>query len=251
MLQATQTAATGLRAQQTRMDTIAANIANENTVGYKAARVDFKDALYTRMKDPVGTSEKNNLLRGSGVLLNATGRDLTNGTLQTTDSSLDFSITGEGYFTLENGNGERMYTRNGHFSVSEENGRNYLVNENGYYVLSNRGQRIELAGTGDVSVSEDGTLTRGGRTIAQLGITEFANPQGLDAAGNSCFQATAASGRTRAAQNAKISQGSLESSNVNLGEEMTLMIRAQRVYTMAGKALQTADDMDGLANNLR
>lgn len=251
MMQARTTAATGLEAQQQRMDIIAANLANDNTTGYKAARADFKDALYTNMKDPVDNAEANNLRKGSGVLLNATGRDLTDGATQTTGRALDFSLSGEGYFVVQGADGGQLYTRNGHFSVSSENGQNYLVDDQGHYVLSTQGQRISVTGQGELSVRADGTLSVGGQTVGQLARVDFSNPQGLSAVGDSCFEETAASGAPRAAENCEVAQGSLEASNVDVGEEMTLMIRAQRAYTMAGKALQTADDMDGLANSIR
>jgi flagellar basal-body rod protein FlgG len=251
MMQATQTAASGMRAQQTRLDTIAANVANVSTIGYKSARADFKDALYTKIKDPVGDSDANNLLRGTGVVLSATGRDFSDGSPQTTGAELDFSISGDGFFMLENGAGERLYTRNGNFAVSVENGGNYLVNADGDYVLSDQGQRIKIPNTGGISVTADGTLSSGGTEVAKLGIADFDNAEGLSAAGDSCFRETAASGTAYAAQNAQVAQGSLESSNVDLGEEMTLLMRAQRVYSLSSKALQTADEMDGLANNMR
>lgn len=251
MMQATQTAASGLTAQQQRMDVIAANLANDNTTGYKAARADFKDALYTRMRTPVGNAEANNLRRGSGVILNATGRDLSDGSVQTTGRSLDFSLTGSGYFTVENPDGGVLYTRDGHFSISSENGQSYLTDDSGHYVLSARGQRISVTGEGKLSVRADGTLFVGGREIARFGIADFTNPQGLLAAGESCYRESVDSGAPRAARSCQVAQGSLEASNVNLGEEMTLMIRAQRAYSMAGKALQTADDMDGLANSIQ
>lgn len=251
MIQATQTAASGLRAQQSRLDVIAANIANVNTVGYKSARADFQDALYTRIKDPVGNSEANNLLRGSGVILSSTGRDFSDGAAQETDGDLDFSLSNGGFFMLEDGQGERLYTRNGSFSLSEEGGKSYLVNADGDYVLSNQGTRISIPSTGAISVTEDGTLSCGGTKVADLGVVEFENAQGLRAVGDSCFQETADSGSLYVAQGAKVTQGSLEKSNVDLGQEMTLMMRTQRAYTLTSRALQTADEMDGLANNMR
>ena len=251
MLQATQTAASGLRAQQSRLDIISSNIANVNTVGYKSARGDFQDALYTRIKNPVGSSEEQNLLRGSGVLLSATRRDFSDGSTQDTGGKLDFALSNDGFFMLEDSQGQRLYTRDGNFSISEENGKNYLVSGDGCYVLSNQDERISLPDAGAVSVTEDGTLSCGGTKVADLGIVTFDNIQGLSAVGNSCFQETAASGNAYVAQNAVVSQGSLENSNVDLGEEITLMMRTQRAYTLASRALQTADEMDGLANNIR
>lgn len=252
MMQASRTAASGLEAQQERLDIIAADIANVNTVGYKSARADFKDALYTRMVNPVdGQSEADNLLRGSGVILSATNRDFSDGSVQDTGAELDFSLSGSGFFVLENSNGERVYTRNGNFSVSEENGHRYLVNADGYYVLSKGGTRIQLPDSGSISTSENGTLSSSGKPFSSLAVETFNNPDGLNSVGNSCYQETAASGGAYAAMNVKVSQGSLEASNVDLGEDLTLLMRAQRAYSLAGKALQTADDMDGLANNMR
>jgi len=251
MMQATQTAATGMRAQQTRLDTIANNISNINTVGYRSSRTDFKTALYARMKDPVGDSAKQNLLKGTGVVVGSTDRDFSDGSVQGTDAELDFAITGKGFFTEENENGEQLYSRNGHFSLSSEDGNNYLVNANGYYVLSDSGQRISIPTGSTVSVDEDGTLACDGVPVARLGLADFTNQEGLEDVGNSCFQETANSGTPYQAETARITQASLEKSNVELGEEMTLMMRAQRTYSLASKALQTADEMDGLANNMR
>lgn len=251
MIQATQTAASGLSAQQSRLDIIASNIANVNTAGYKSSRADFQDALYTRMKDPVGNAEQNNLLRGSGVLLGATCRDFTDGAVQETDGKLDFALSNEGFFMLEGAQGQRLYTRDGNFSLSEENGKSYLVSGDGCYVLSDQGQRIAVPDTGSISVTQDGALSSDGTKVGNLGIVTFDNIQGLSAVGNSCFQETAASGNAYVAQNAAVTQGSLEKSNVDLGQEMTLMMRTQRAFTLTSRALQTADEMDGLANNMR
>lgn len=251
-MQAGRTAATGLRAQQERLDTIAANIANVNTTGYKSARADFKDALYTQMINAAdGLSTEHNLLRGTGVVLNATGRDFSGGAMQTTGGKLDFSLSGEGFFMLEGNAGERLYTRDGSFTVSEENGNSYLVSADGHYVLSGQGTRIQLPGNGAVSVDGSGILSYEGQPFSNLAVMQFSNPEGLRAVGNSCFSATGASGNAYATRNTEVLQGSLEGSNVDLGQEMALLIRTQRVYSMAGKALQTADEMDGLANNMR
>lgn len=251
-MQAGKTAATGLRAQQERLDTIAVNIANVNTTGYKSARADFKDALYTRMINAAdGLSTEHNLLRGTGVILNTTGRDFSGGAVQTTGAKLDFSLSGDGFFMLEGNSGERLYTRNGSFTVSEESQGSYLVSADGHYVLSNQGNRIQLPGNGAISVDKSGTLSYKGQPISNLAVMQFSNPEGLRAVGNSCFEETGASGSSYTARNTEVLQGNLEGSNVDLGQEMALLIRTQRVYSMTGKALQTADEMDGLANNMR
>lgn len=246
-------AAAGLKGQQTRLDTIAANIANTNTVGYKSVRADFKDALYMAMDNPVGNSEAANLLAGNGVLLDATTTDFKNGSLKETGEFLDFALRGNGYFTVENSVGEVLYTRNGNFNVSVEGGDSFLVTSQGYYVLDNMGNRIRLPKeTKGISVTESGELINKDGRIAALGIANFTNPDGLDAAGDTFYRVTPASGAAAPpAEKYVVIQGSLEQSNVELAQELTLMIRAQRAYSLASKALQTADDMKGLSNNIR
>ena len=252
MMQATSAAASGLQAQQERLDIIAANIANVNTVGYKSARADFKDALYSRMQNPAdGLSVEENLLKGSGVILSGTGRDFTDGAAQSTGVQTDMALSGSGFFMLQDDGGDAVYTRNGNFSLSEENGSLYLVNADGNYVLSDQGTRIQVPGDGSFHVSADGTLSHEGEAFSKLAVVQFDNPEGLDDVGNSCYRETAASGGAYRASDAGVTQGSLENSNVDLGQEMTLLMRAQRAYSLAGKALQTADEMDGLANNMR
>jgi len=250
-MQSIYTAASGLSSQQTRLDIIASNIANSDTAGYKSTRADFKDALYSLMDDPVGNSEAANLLRGSGVVLSATNTDFTDGTISKTGESLDFAINGSGFFSVENENGQTLYTRNGNFSVSSEGNNRYLVTAQGYYVLDANGNKISLPDENtEISVSDGGALSTPDGIFARLGIATFTNPNGLSAAGDTCFSATDTSGKPTAFNGASVVQGSLEKSNVDLAEEMTLLIRSQRAYSLASRALQTADEMEGLANNM-
>ncbi|MPM36301.1 Flagellar basal-body rod protein FlgG [bioreactor metagenome] len=251
-MQAIYSAASGLKNQQTRLDTVAANIANSSTVGYKSARVDFKDALYTAMDNPAGSAMDTNLLAGSGVLVGSISSDFADGALKDTGSELDFAISGSGFFTVENPDGEILYTRNGSFGTTDAQDGSYLVTAQGYYVLDSAGNRIslpkDLAG---LRVTSDGRLSTASGSVAALGIAEFTNPEGLLSVGNTCFQETAASGRSvSTGQNTSVVQGSLEASNVDMSQEMTLLIRSQRAYSLASKALQTADDMEGLANDI-
>lgn len=251
-MQAIYSAASGLKCQQTRLDTIAANLANSNTAGYKSSRVEFRDALYTAMDSPAGDAEQANLLAGSGVLINATSASFSDGTLTNTGAPLDFAISGSGFFTVADAGGEVSYTRNGSFSVSADG--NYLVTAQGLYVLDREGNRISLpADRTGLRVSSDGVLSvDGGGEIAAIGIAEFQNPDGLLAVGNTCFQETAVSGGPMfAGTDASVVQGSLENSNVDMAQEMALLIRSQRAYSLSSRALQTADDMEGLANNIR
>lgn len=251
-MQAIFSAASGLKNQQTRIDTIASNISNTNTVGYKSTRVDFKDALYALMDNPVGNSEETNLLAGCGVLTGATTADFTAGKLMPTGILLDFAISGEGFFTVENSAGERQYTRNGNFLLSDEGNNNYLVTAQGYHVLDTAGNRIVLPeDISNLSVTGSGVLGVGNTDIAGLGIVNFSNPDGLMPTGDSCLSATENSGEPVTAGDPQVQQGSLEGSNVDLAQELTLLIRAQRAYSLSSKALKTADDMDALANTMR
>ncbi len=251
-MQAIYTAGSGLAGQQARLDTIAANVANANTTGYKSVRVDFKDALYALMDSPVSDGEANNLLLGSGVVLNATGSDFSGGPLIETGGPLDFAIRGAGFFTVRTPDGETLYTRNGNFSAGRFDGGSCLVTAQGYEVLDAEGDRIALPESGSgISVSDEGVLSTEAGAFAKLGIAAFANPNGLSAVGETYYAATETSGGPMAEKGMSVTQGSLENSNVNLAQEMTLLIRSQRAFSLASRALQTADDMEGLANNLR
>ncbi|SHH83261.1 flagellar basal-body rod protein FlgG [Sporobacter termitidis DSM 10068] len=251
-MQSLYTAASGLSAQQTRLDTISANIANVNTPGYKSTRTDFKDALYTTMIDPVlADSAANNLLAGSGVLLGATNINMSEGTVSQTDLPLDFAIQGGGFFQVQADNGEILYTRSGAFNATIIDGGNYLVTPEGYFVLDADGNRITLPDNiSSAQVSADGTITADGQSYGAIGLVSFQNPNGLSPAGNSCFRVTANSGQPVQDLTSGVTQGSLERSNVDLSEELTLLIRAQRAYSMASRALTTTDDMMGLADTM-
>lgn len=251
-MQAIYTAASGLKGQQTRLDTIAANLANVSTTGYKASRVDFKDTLYTLMDSPLGDAEGRNLLTGTGVRLGSTGADFGDGMLEETGQSLDFAITGAGFFTAERGDGTRIYTRDGSFQVSAEGENNYLVTAQGYYVLDEQGNRISLPeDLSQVSLAQDGTLQTGDGQGVRLAISGFPNPDGLLAVGGSDYIASEASGDPAQVTDTRLEQGSLERSNVELSQELTLLMRSQRAYSLASRALQTADEMEGLANHMR
>lgn len=251
-MQAIYTATSGMKSQQKRLDTIANNISNSNTSGYKSSRVDFKDALYTLMDSPVADSEEANLKLGSGVISAATTTDFTDGSRKVTGGLLDFAIEGNGFFTVQDETGKVYYTRNGNFNISGEGDNKYLVTSQGQFVLDDKGQKIHLPeDISDLSVSEEGVLGTGKGTIANLGIAEFKNPDGLLATGNTMYEASEVSGEAVKAEKSSVLQGSLENSNVSLADEMTLLIRAQRSYSLASTALRTADEMDGLSNNMR
>ena len=256
MYEAMMIAATGLHNQQKRLDTIANNVSNVNTVAFKSVRLDFKDALYTAgiIPGPPRTPEGNQQ-KGHGVMIAGTAKDFRMGSFQTTDRPLDVAIEGEGFFELRNVNGELLYSRRGAFEISAEEGGSYLVNGEGLYVMDANGERIRLPDDAEtIGIGQDGTFTftfRGEPSDVKLGVYTFRNLMGLLSAGDSNYAESAASGEKTPAENMVLRQGVTELSNVGLADEMTRMIRAQRAFQLASRALTTADEMEGIANNMR
>jgi len=250
-------AATGLRNQQVRIDTIANNVANANTVGYKSARLDFKDAMYTyRLTPSYPRSPEENQQKGHGLMIAGIGRDYRTGNFERTERMLDFAIENEGFFSLQEPGGRTVYTRNGNFNLSVEAGGTFIVNGEGLYVLDANGARITVPfGTDSINVDVDGSIEfRSHDTVlgtSRFGIFTFRNLTGIEAAGNGNFVQTPAAGARLPANDALVRQGILEGSNTNLAEEMTRLIRTQRAFQLASRALTTADDMEGIANNMR
>ncbi len=251
-MQSLYTAASGLRGQQKRIDTVASNIANSSTTGFKSTRVDFKDALYNTMDNPVlGDGTDSNLLSGSGVILNATSIDFTQGANIDTGLPLDFAIEGAGFFQVQAENGEVLYTRSGSFSITAIDNDNYLVTPQGYFVLDSSGNRIMMPEIGkEISISAKGIISTTEGEVGTIGIVSFSNPGGLLGAGDTSYRASDVSGQPEIDENSALVQGKLENSNVNLAQELTLLIRSQRAYSLASRALTTSDDMQGLANNM-
>jgi len=250
-------AASGLRNQQLRIDTIASNVANANTAGYKNARLDFKDSLYTAGIVPGPARSLNeNIQRGHGVLPGGITRDFKPGIIQSTGRELDFAIEGEGFFSLSRPDGDVVYTRAGNFNLSAENDGTYLVNSEGYYVLDEAGGRIMIPLTANsIEVHSNGLIQfKSGDDIvgeSNMAVFTFRNLKGLETLGDGNYYPTVAAGERIIAGATVIRQGTLEGSNVNLGEEMTRLIRAQRAFQLSSRALTTADEMQGIANNMR
>ena len=258
MYEAVMIASTGLQSQQRRLDTIANNVANINSAAYKSARLDFKDALYTagivpalpRTRQPEGNQQK-----GHGVMVAGITKDFSTGSMQTTGRQLDVMIEGEGFFALQDPEGNTIYTRNGSFNLSVEDDGIYLVNADGYYIQDVNGERILFPEyTETIDFGTDGMITfsaDGEETTAVLGLYTFRNLTGLLSDGRGYYSESVASGERLAADEAKIRQGVLEISNVRLADEMTRMIRTQRAFSLASRALTTSDEMEGIANNMR
>ncbi len=256
MLQSLYTGGHGMHAQQQSIDNIANNIANISTNGYKKTRLEFSDALYARMISPTDNAPNVNLQRGTGVLAYQNARDFTQGPIQNTGRPLDFALEGSGFFQVTDETGAIHYTRDGTFYLSIEPGGDYLVNANGGYVLDTTGARIGIPGSlADLSVGADGTLyTKNAAgdpvAFARFGLYDFTNPTGLTDTGANRFMPSANSGAPVAAAPG-VRQGSLEGSNVDYGEEVSRIIRAQRAYQLASRCVATADRMSQTLNSVR
>lgn len=254
MIQSIHTAAAGMRGYQTQLDVVANNISNIQTYGYKKDTVSFKDALYSEVVDASNGNSAENLLKGSGVIVNAVAKVNTQGSMISTDNPLDAMLTNtEAYFAVELPNGTNAYTKDGSFAISSENGTGYLTTGSGYYVLDENGSRISFDfSPSNLSIDSDGGLHNGdGEVFATLSTVGFTNEAGLDAIGTNLFVETEASGAAQNIEKPGVEQYRIEGSNVDLAEEVTNMIKAQRAYQMVSRVLTTADKMEEVANNLR
>lgn len=260
MIRGMWSAATGMKTQQGNIDVISNNLANVNTTSYKKQRAEFKDLLYSSIKKPNQESPVN-LQFGHGAMMIATTKEFQNGTPMETQNPLDVAIDGDGFFKVELPNGDQRYTRDGSFKLSIADGESTLVTSDGYYVLDDAGERITIGESSkDFTIGETGNITvtnQDGEAeeVGRLGFFQFINNQGLSADGRNLYSATNASGAETPieaeAMTSKIVQGYLESSNVQVVDEMVRMITAQRAYEINSKAIQTADDMLQTANNLK
>jgi flagellar basal-body rod protein FlgG len=255
MYEAVYMAATGLIGQQRRLDVIADNLANVNTMGFKNSRLDFKTAIYTAGVGPTSTPE-GNLQKGHGVMTAAISRNFSDGAFQATGNQFDFAIEGNGFFEIRTASGDVNYTRAGNFYLSPDADGNYLlVNSHGQMLDDNGNPAVIQGNMTSIAAEKDGTLKvqleNGEEQVLSLGIYKFPNAGGLSSAGVSNYVPTEASGERIPADNFSLIQGNLEMSNVSTAQEMTLMIRAQRAFSLASRALTTADQMEGIANNIR
>lgn len=271
MMRALYTAATGMISEQTNVDTIANNLANVNTTGFKSERTEFKSLLYqtiqTRTTSASGDPKPIGAQVGLGTRVASTTSAYTQGALNESSSLTDFALEGEGFFAVRAADGQTYYTRNGNFTWSlNAAGQTILATQDGCPVLDRQGNTIALpAGVSAESVvfgqdgsitlrNPDGSLTNTGRYMA---IYQFSNPAGLEKLSNSRLAATDASGApmqegtTAGLTPTKVCQGYLEASNVQVADEMVELIVAQRAYELNSKAIQTADSMLDTANNLK
>jgi len=255
-------ASTGMMAQQLNVEVISNNIANINTTSYKRGRAEFQDLMYQSERrqgsqsTDAGTIVPTGIEVGLGVRAAAVNRINTNGNLTSTGNELDVAIEGRGYFNVRLPGGDTAYTRAGSFKLSPEG---TIVNADGYPIMPEvtvpQGTReIAISKSGEVQAYVDGQAKP--RTLGQLVMTVFVNDSGLEALGDNLYRATPASGEPQdgAAGQAgfgTIRQKYLESSNVNVVQEITELISAQRAYEMNAKAVEAGDQMASTLSNMR
>jgi len=254
-------AATGMEAQRLNIDVIANNLANVNTTGYKRSRADFQELMYEELKTPgaasaEGTQLPSGIQIGLGVRPVAVQKVFEQGDFTHTGNPLDMVVEGEGFFQVVKPDGEIAYTRAGTFKLDSE-GR--IVTSEGYpmepeITIPSDTTQITIGSDGRVSVTQPGSTTP--TEIGQIEIARFSNPGGLKSIGKNLFEETASSGvPTTGTPGTEglgtIQQGFIELSNVNIVDEMVQMIVSQRAYEINSKAVQAADDMLQIANNLR
>ena len=246
-------AKTGLDAQQTQLDTISHNLANVSTNGYKRSHAVFEDLLYQNMRQAGAQSTQQTQLPtglqlGVGVRTVATARVFTQGVLQQTDNKLDIAINGGGFFPIQQPDGTVAYTRDGQFRVDAQG---QLVTSNGMPIappitIPANALAVTVGADGVVSINTPGQTAS--TTVGQIQLASFVNPAGLDPHGQNLFVETTASGTATlgaAGTNGTgtLKQGFVETSNVNVVEELVAMIQTQRAYEINSKAIQTSDQM--------
>ncbi|MFT7721917.1 MAG: flagellar basal-body rod protein FlgG [Roseateles sp.] len=246
-------AKTGMEAQQTQLDNISHNLANVATNGYKRSHAVFEDLIYQNLRQAGANSTEQTTLPtglqvGLGVRPVATARIYTQGNLQQTGNNLDLAIKGDGFFQIQMPDGTTAYTRDGSFQL---NANGQMVTNNGYTLLPGitipeNAQSLTIGNDGTVSVTLPGQAAP--QTVGQLQTANFINPAGLDPRGQNLFTETAASGTpSTGSPNGNglgaVQQGYVETSNVNVVEELVQMIQTQRAYELNSKAVQTSDQM--------
>jgi len=238
MLNGLYSAASGMLAQQTRMDMLANDLANLNTTGYKQTRIGFRDLIY---------NTEQGMRVGAGSAVVDAGRNDAEGALQQTGDPLSLAIAGPGFFQVRRSDGSIALTRSGDLTTDASGD-----------VVTSSGDRLVPplhipVGTDmtKLGVAPDGTVSVRQTTIGKITLVNVTNTAGLEALGDSQFAPTADSGQPRPVAGSAIEQGYLEASNVDLSQTMVALIDAQRSYEMDSRAIQNQDQMMQVANQIR
>jgi flagellar basal-body rod protein FlgG len=271
MVRSLWTGATGMIAQQLSVDNIANNLANVNTAGFKSEQLEFKSLLYQTIQTKTTNSDTTQKPIGAevglGVRNSAITPLFTQGNLTQTDGNTDAAIDGNGFFAIQGEDGTIYYTRNGHFEFGLSGDELILTNTDELPVLDTSGQPIVLSASeydADLlTIGTNGTLyyPDENNEVKSIGVTiglwQFDNPAGLDKVGDTSFVPTEASGEalnestSDKLEKSKIIAGYIESSNVQIADEMVNLIVAQRAYEMNAKVITTSDEMLEEANQLK
>ncbi|HEO70947.1 MAG TPA: flagellar basal-body rod protein FlgG [Candidatus Hydrogenedentes bacterium] len=262
MIRALFTASTGMLAQQMNIDTIANNLANVNTTGFKKSRVNFQDLMYETItpagtETTAGTTIPTGVQIGHGVRPSSVSKLFTPGNLIQTGNPLDLVIEGDGFFQIEMPDGTIAYTRDGSFKVNQEG---TIMTADGYPLspqisVPTDAEEITVGSDGTISARVPGNSTP--QALGTLQLVRFSNPPGLDARlGRNLLLESEASGTPTTSQAGQdgaglIEQGFVENSNVQVVEEILQLIIAQRAYEANSKIIQASDEMLQLANNVR
>jgi len=260
VLRSLYTAATGMDAQQLKMDVISNNLANASTTGFKAARAEFEDLLADTIRGSGAPGTNGGaptpLQVGLGVQAGSTSRMFGQGTLTTTQNPTDLAIQGSGFFQVQLATGELAYTRAGNFTL-DATGR--LVTQNGQLVqpgitIPQNASNLTVKSDGTVSVTVGSSTTP--TQVGQIQIFNFTNPTGLSDIGNNLYTETGASGTAQQIRATDpgaptIAQGQLEGSNVSAVEQMVEMIACQHAYELNSKVIQSADQMLGRLTSIK
>ena len=270
MVRSLWTSATGMIAQQINLDTIANNLANVNTQGFKTQVNEFKTLLYqtlqTRTTTANGEQKPTSAQVGLGTRNSAITTIFKTGNMLASESDTAFALDGKGFFAVRGEDGNTYYTRNGNFVFTLGQNGNMLANTDGLPVMSSEGRPIVLSReliVSNITVTADGELCYPDEKEnpqpmgIRIGVFQFNNPNGLERLADNLYNVTAASGQAineatnNAVEKTKVIQGYLEGSNVQVADEMVNMIVAQRAYELNSKAITTSDEMLQQANNLR
>jgi flagellar basal-body rod protein FlgG len=244
MLQGLYAAASGMEAQQNQFNAIANDMANIDTPGYQATEVGFQDLLYSSAGSASGSPA---IATGAGSQSAIVGRSFAQGAIQNTGRSLDVAIQGPGYLQVRRDDGTIGLTRNGTLQV---NAQGEITNQDGNPLVP----PLKLPKGTDadnIKIETNGQVISGSRTIGKLALVNVPAPNQLQPDGDSLFSVTAGSGATRPATGSSIQQGALEGSNVDVAQDMTTMINAQRSYQMASQAIQYQDQMLQIADQIK
>lgn len=253
-MRALHTAATGMQAQQARLDNIANNLANVSTTGFKATRATFEDLLYQNysVAGADGARRPSQIQLGAGSRIDATVRDMRTGSLEQTGNMLDVAISGRGFIVVEDTDGTQRYTRDGQLGVNAEGD---LVNSGGQLIspgiqIPEDATSIEIDSDGEVSALYADSRVM---SLGRIEVVDFINAGGLRAVGGNLYEATPESGEPMVVEDGQVGlqQGQIESSNVDVAIELVAMIEAQRAYELTSKAIQAADDSMGIIAGLK